>query len=453
MRKVLVANRGEIALRILRTCRELGLATVAVYSDADEKALHKERADTAYCIGRGPPRESYLNADAIVDVARKSNADAIHPGYGFLAESPEFAQKVLQAGLIWIGPLPEVIEAMGDKQCAREIARRAGIPIVPGSRRFKLGAIEGIEKAAQRVGFPLLVKASAGGGGIGMQKVEDTNKLLETVEATQSMAARFFGDGTIFLERYMPKARHIEVQVFGFGDGQAVHLFERDCSLQRRFQKVIEESPAPGLPKAVREDIAEAALRLARAVSYGSAGTVEFIVDAETFEFFFLEMNTRIQVEHAVTEMVVGCDLVKMQIELARGTLEFIDQKQVKSRGHAIECRLYAENPRKKFLPAPGTLSEFLLPENLEGVRVECGYKVGDTITPLYDPMIAKLISWGETRDEARLRSINALKAIRVDGLSTNREFLVSCLTNSDFAAGDVDTNFIGQRSAALSAN
>jgi acetyl-CoA carboxylase biotin carboxylase subunit len=450
MQKVLVANRGEIALRVFRSCRDLGLSTVAVHSEADAGSMHVEAADEAHLIGPAPARDSYLKVNAVLDAAARSGADAIHPGYGFLSENADFAEQVIAAGLTWIGPAPDVIRSMGDKQRAREIAEEAGVPIVPGSRRFLPEALEGLTEAAQTVGYPLLVKAAAGGGGIGMRRVDSPDKLAETVMATQSMAAKAFGDGSVFLERFVPKARHVEIQVFGFGDGTAVHLFERDCSLQRRFQKVIEESPAPGLPASVRHEMAEAALRLVRAVSYGGAGTVEFIVDAETFAFYFLEMNTRIQVEHPVTEMVTGRDLVAMQLDFARGALSELDQDAVACRGHVIECRLYAENPAKMFMPSPGTLEAFAGPSGLEHVRIDSGYRSGDTVTPFYDPMLAKVIAWGADRDEARQRLMDALKAFRIEGVRTNRDFLVACLGDAEFAKGDVHTSFIENRRTQL---
>tara|TARA_R110002124_G_scaffold104370_13_gene254392 strand:+ start:46204 stop:47565 length:1362 start_codon:yes stop_codon:yes gene_type:complete len=450
MHKVLVANRGEIALRIFRTCRALNIGTVAVYSEADKTALHVEAADTAICIGPSLARDSYLKSEAILDAAAQAGADAIHPGYGFLAENADFARDVKAAGLTWIGPSPEVIELMGDKQRAREVARKAGVPVVPGSERFDPGTTAGVEEAAMAVGFPLLVKAVAGGGGIGMRRVDSLANLLETVEATQSMASRAFGDGSVFLERFVPRARHIELQIFGFGDGKAVHFYERDCSVQRRFQKVIEESPAPGLPVTVRNAMAEAAVKLAQAVSYGGAGTVEFIVDADSLEFFFLEMNTRIQVEHPVTEMVVGCDLVKMQIDLVRGKLQAVSQDEFQSRGHAIECRLYAENPAKRFMPSPGDLTVFNIPQDSEYIRIDSGYRAGDSVTPFYDPMLAKVIVWGATREEARHRAIGALSAIQVEGLKTNLQFLMACLANPAFADGDVHTGFIDKHHAEL---
>jgi acetyl/propionyl-CoA carboxylase alpha subunit len=450
MKKVLVANRGEIALRVFRSCRDLGLSTVAVHSEADAGSLHAQSADEAYLIGPAPARDSYLKVDAVLDAAARSGADAIHPGYGFLSENADFAERVIGAGLTWIGPAPDVIRSMGDKQRAREIAEEAGVPIVPGSRRFLPEVLDGLAEAAEAVGYPLLVKAAAGGGGIGMRRVDVADKLTETVTATQSMAAKAFGDGSVFLERFVPKARHVEIQIFGFADGTAAHLFERDCSLQRRFQKVIEESPAPGLPSSVRYEMAEAALRLVRAVSYGGAGTVEFIVDAETFAFYFLEMNTRIQVEHPVTEMVTGRDLVAMQLNFARGALTALDQDAVTCQGHVIECRLYAENPAKMFMPSPGTLEAFAGPLDLEHVRIDSGYRDGDVVTPFYDPMLAKVIAWGADRTEARQRLIDTLKAFRIEGVRTNRDFLIACLGDSEFANGDVHTSFIEQRRTQL---
>lgn len=450
MQKVLVANRGEIALRVFRSCRDLGLSTVAVHSEADSGSLHAQSADQAYLIGPAPARDSYLKVDAVLDAAARSGADAIHPGYGFLSENADFAERVIGAGLTWIGPAPDVIRSMGDKQRAREIAEEAGVPIVPGSRRFLPEVLDGLAEAAEAVGYPLLVKAAAGGGGIGMRRVDTPDKLTETVMATQSMAAKAFGDGSVFLERFVPKARHVEIQVFGFGDGTAVHLFERDCSLQRRFQKVIEESPAPGLPASVRHEMAEAALRLVRAVSYGGAGTVEFIVDAETFAFYFLEMNTRIQVEHPVTEMVTGRDLVAMQLNFARGGLTALDQDAVTCQGHVIECRLYAENPAKMFMPSPGTLEAFAGPSDLEHVRIDSGYRGGDVVTPFYDPMLAKVLAWGADRTEARQRLMDTLKAFQIEGVRTNRDFLIACLGDSEFAKGDVHTSFIENRRTQL---
>ncbi|MFK8253361.1 acetyl-CoA carboxylase biotin carboxylase subunit [Ancylobacter terrae] len=443
MKRILVANRGEIACRVFRSARALGLSSVAVFSEADAASAHVEAADQAIGVGPAPARDSYLRAEKVLEAARMSGADAIHPGYGFLSENAEFAQSVIDAGLTWIGPSPETIRQMGDKQRARQIAEAAGVPIVPGSARFEPGALDGLEQAAEFVGYPLLVKAAGGGGGIGMRRVDKPDKLVDTVVATQSMAQKSFGNGAIFLERFVPKARHVEIQVFGFGDGRAIHLFERDCSLQRRFQKVIEEARAPGLPADVAGAMAEAAIRLSEATSYSGAGTVEFIVDAQSFEFFFLEMNTRIQVEHPVTEMITGRDLVAMQIELARGSLAFIPQDAITARGHAIECRLYAEDPAKMFMPSPGPLATFRAPTGMAHLRVDSGYREGDVVTPFYDPMVAKVVAWGESREAARQRAIEALRAFAIDGIRCNRHFLLACLGDEDFAGGDVHTGFI----------
>lgn len=443
--KLLVANRGEIAVRIFRSCRALGIGTVAIYSEADAGSRHVEVADEGRLIGPPPARESYLVTEAILAAARETGAQAIHPGYGFLAENPGFAEAVAGAGLRWIGPSPDVIRQMGDKQAARDLAEQAGVPIVPGSRRFAPDALDGLDQAAAEVGYPLLVKAVAGGGGIGMSRVETPETLSRAVATTQSMAAKSFGDGTIFLERFIPRARHVEVQLFGFGDGRAIHLYERDCSLQRRFQKVIEESPAPGLPEPVRHAICEAALKLARAVRYEGAGTVEFIVDAASFDFFFLEMNTRIQVEHPVTEEVAGVDLVAMQIEQARGTLPEIEQGAISCRGHAIECRIYAENPARMFMPSPGRLTRFRIAEGPK-IRIDSGFREGDEVTPYYDPMLAKLIAWGEDREQARTRALAALRASEIEGVKTNRAFLIACLEDEEFRAGNVHTGLIDAR-------
>ena len=371
---------------------------------------------------------------------------------GFFRRMPNFATAVAGAGLTWIGPAAETVKAMGDKQRAREIAIAADVPVVPGSGRLELDDTAGIEAQAAAIGYPLLVKAAGGGGGIGMRRVDRAEDLLATVEATKSMAEKAFGDDTVFMERFVGRARHVEVQVFGFGDGHAVHLFERDCSLQRRFQKVIEESPAPSLGQDVRDRLAEAAVRLCRAVNYASAGTVEFIVDVECGDFYFLEMNTRIQVEHPVTEMVTGTDLVAMQIQLAAGRLDRLEQADVKLNGAAIECRLYAENPARMFLPSPGPLTRFRLPAESDGLRIDTGYREGDMVTPHYDPMIAKIIAWGSDREAARQRAAAALQQIEIEGLKSNRDFLIACLDHAEFRAGDVHTGFIDVHGKALAA-
>lgn len=442
-RKILIANRGEIASRVIRACRALGLNSVAVYSEADSDLPFVGEADEAVPIGPPPARASYLQADRIIGALKETGTGAVHPGYGFFSENADFAEQIVAAGAIWIGPSPDTIRAMGDKQRARAIAEAAGVPVVPGSGRFAEGDLDGVEEAAREVGYPLLVKASAGGGGIGMKRVEDPADLVKTVEATQSMAGKAFGDGAIFLERYVARARHVEMQVFGYGNGDGLHFYERDCSLQRRYQKMIEESPAPGLSDEIRAAMQQAALALVKATRYAGAGTVEFLVDADTQDFYFLEMNTRIQVEHPVTEMVTGVDLVAMQIELALGTLEARDQTGIETRGASIECRLYAENPRKRFFPSPGPLTRLAFPEEDDRLRIDSAYREGNAVTPFYDPMIAKVVVHGDDRRDAVARAISALEHTVVEGIETNREFLISCLRSPAFAAGDVHTAFV----------
>jgi 3-methylcrotonyl-CoA carboxylase alpha subunit len=367
-----------------------------------------------------------------------------------LSENAAFARAVLASGLIWIGPEPGTIELMGDKQRARDAAIAAGVSVLPGSRRFEPGELEGLDEAGRALGFPLLAKAAGGGGGIGMRRVDEPDKLCAVVEATQSMARKAFGTGAVYLERYIERARHVEVQLFGFGNGAAVHLYERDCSLQRRFQKVIEETPAPGLARNVSRHMCELALSLARATKYQGAGTVEFIVDTKNDDFYFLEMNTRIQVEHPVTEMATQTDIVALQIELARGRLAPFAQDKIRHTGAAIEARLYAENPAKMFMPSPGRLTTFCVPESSENVRVDSGYREGDTVTPYYDPLLAKVIGRGRSREEARVHTRNALCACRIDGIATNLAFLIACLENEAFVSGDVHTGFIDSHRKSL---
>jgi 3-methylcrotonyl-CoA carboxylase alpha subunit len=444
MKRILVANRGEIACRILRTCKRLGLETVAVHSEADAGALHVTLADHAVPIGGPPPAESYLVGERIVAAAQATGADGIHPGYGFLSENEDFARAVQAAGIRWIGPDPKSIEDMGDKERARLLAKAAGVPVLPGSARFAPGDVAGIEEAARDVGFPLLVKASAGGGGIGMRRVDKPEDLTQAVESTQTMAARAFGDGTVYLEGYIAEARHVEVQVFGFGDGHAVHLNERDCSIQRRFQKIVEETPAPRLSAVTRETMCAAAVALCAQERYRGAGTVEFVVDVETERFYFLEMNTRIQVEHPVTEMVTGLDLVEMQIQLAGGQpLPVGAQTDVKASGHSIECRIYAERPAKGFLPAPGVLGRFDLPPASNSVRIDTGVRAGDRVTHFYDPMIAKVIVLGANRGAAIERMLVTLAEIHIEGVDTNLAFLKKVIAHEAFRGGAVRTGFV----------
>jgi 3-methylcrotonyl-CoA carboxylase alpha subunit len=453
MKKVLIANRGEIACRVIRACRSLGLMTVAVFSEADERALHAELADEAYPVGPAPARKSYLDQAAILKAAGRSGADAVHPGYGFLSESPTFARAVETAGMTWIGPRAKTIEDMGDKERARMLAKSAGVPVLPGSPRFAAGDAGGLAQSAEAVGYPLLVKAAGGGGGIGMRLVEGPERLGEVVEATQKQAERTFGDGTVYLERFVARARHVEVQVFGLGDGRVVTFPERDCSVQRRFQKVIEESPAPGLSPATREAMRKAAEALAVQERYRGAGTVEFVLDGDSEEFFFLEMNTRIQVEHPVTEMATGVDLVELQLRLAAGDgLGALADAHPAAQGHAIEARIYAERPEKGFLPSPGHLERCELPEQGHGLRIDGGIRQGDTITAHYDPMIAKLIAVGDDRQHAIERLRAGLAQCRISGVATNLDFLLNLLADEAYRKGGVSTRFVEENLRALTA-
>jgi len=440
---VLIANRGEIACRIIRACRDLNLRTVAVYSDADAQSMHKEMADVAVHIGAAPAAQSYLDADKVLAAGCTAGADAVHPGYGFLSENTSFARAAAAAGLTWIGPNPDTIDAMGDKARARQIAQDSGVPVLPGSGRLDPGRPSTWQTEAQAVGYPLLVKAVGGGGGIGMKRVDGPTELQATIESAQTLALKAFGQPEVYLERYIVRARHIEIQVFGWGDGTVVHLFERECSVQRRFQKIIEESPAPGLASAMVAQMADAAIALARAQRYSGAGTVEFIVDADTKEFFFLEMNTRIQVEHAVTEMITGWDLVQEQIRVAAGVSTPRTQTDIRRHGAAIECRLYAENPAKNFFPSPGPLTRFSLPPASPELRVDCGVREGDKVTPYYDPMIAKLIAYGADRASALENMEVALRSVHITGLHHNTTFLRAVLAHPQFMAGEVDTSFV----------
>jgi 3-methylcrotonyl-CoA carboxylase alpha subunit len=443
MRKVLIANRGEIACRVIRSCRKLGLSTVAVYSEADKDALHVQLADAARLIGPSPARESYLLGDRIITAAEESGADAIHPGYGFLSENAGFAQAVSEAGIRWIGPTAQTIEDMGDKERARLLAKAAGLPILAGSPRFTPNNLHELAEAAAVVGYPLLVKAAAGGGGIGMRRLDGPDELETTVTTTQKLAEKSFGDPGVYLEQFVDPARHIEIQLFGLGDGHAVHLFERECSIQRRFQKIIEESPAPGLPDSVRGAMGEAAVALARQQRYVGAGTIEFVVDAD-HRFYFLEMNTRIQVEHPVTEMITGLDLVELQIRLARGDdLSFLTQEAIEISGHAIECRIYAENPAKNFLPSPGQLMQFQPPATSDSIRVDSGFREGDNISFHYDPMITKVIVKGAERDGALSRMTSALDDFRIEGVATNIGFLRNTIAHPAFREGRTFTRFV----------
>lgn len=444
--KLLIANRGEIACRVIRTSRRMGIETVAVYSEADVDAVHVQAADEAHCIGPAPARESYLRGDKLIEVALTSGAQGIHPGYGFLAESADFATAVVKAGLIWVGPSAAIISDMGDKGRARAIAAEAGVPTVPGSRRFPPGDTEGLAVAAEKVGFPLLVKASAGGGGIGMRRVDSPAEVLKVVEATQAMAERTFGDGTVFLERFVERARHVEVQVFGFGSGAPVHLFDRDCSVQRRFQKVIEEAPSPALPDALQEAMRTAAVNLAAKVNYEGAGTVEFIYDVDRQGFYFLEMNTRIQVEHAVTEMITGVDLIEWQIKQAAGSMAPVAQECIEYLGHAVEARIYAERPEKNFLPSPGLIEDLDWPPARAGLRIDHAVRAGDKITPYYDPMICKIVCHGPDRAAAVALLDDAVGQFRLKGISTNAAFVRQILTSEAFSEARMTTTLVAMQ-------
>ena len=448
---LLIANRGEIARRIIRTARRLGVRTVAVYSEADARAPHVREADAAVCIGPGPAAESYLRGEAIIAAAKTEGAEAIHPGYGFLSENAGFAEEVVVAGLVWVGPPPAAIRAMGLKDAAKTLMSEAGVPVTPGY----LGEDQSparLQAEAEAIGYPVLIKAVAGGGGKGMRKVEAAAEFEAALQSARREAKAAFGDDRVLLESYVSRPRHIEVQVFGDASGQVVHLYERDCSLQRRHQKVIEEAPAPGMDAAVRAAVCGAAVKAAKAVGYVGAGTVEFIADAseglKADRIWFMEMNTRLQVEHPVTEAVTGVDLVEWQLRIASGEPLPLGQDQIRLDGHAIEARLYAENPAAGFLPSTGPLTVFRLPQ--AEVRIDGGVEQGGEITPFYDPMIAKLIAHAPGRAEAAARLARACAAVEVWPVKTNASFLARCLEHPDFVAGAVDTGFIEARLDAL---
>ncbi len=439
--KLLIANRGEIACRVMRTARRLGVRTVAVYSEADAGALHVAMADEAYLIGPAPAAESYLDADAVIEVARKSGADAVHPGYGFLAENAAFAAACVKAGLVFVGPPADAIRAMGSKSAAKEIMQKAGVPLVPGYHGADQG-LAALRDAAKAVGYPVLIKASAGGGGKGMRVVREAGDFKDALVSAKREAAAAFGDDKVLIEKYLDRPRHLEIQVFADSHGNAVHLFERECSIQRRHQKVIEEAPAPGMTPERRRAMGEAALAAARAIGYVGAGTVEFITD-EAGDFHFMEMNTRLQVEHPVTEMITGQDLVEWQLRVAAGEPLPVDQDGLEITGHAIEARLYAEDPARDFLPAAGGLRHLRFPPEDAHTRVETGVRAGDEVTVHYDPMIAKLVVWDRDRAAALRRLRRALAETEIAGLATNVAFLAAVARHPAFAAGEIDTGFI----------
>ena len=427
MKKILVANRGEIACRIIDSCKKLKFQSIAVYSDVDKNSKHVRKADESIHIGGSKAQESYLSSKKIIEAAKKVSADAIHPGYGFLAENDKFAQEVIDAGIVWIGPKPNTIISMGNKDIARDLALKSNLPICPGLNNKDLEN-EDLEKKCNEIGFPILIKASAGGGGIGMQIVNNYNELIKSVEKTKNLAKKAFGNSDVFLEKFIKNARHIEIQIFGFGEKKAVHFYERDCSIQRRFQKIIEESPAPKVETEIINKMAESAVNFASNQKYEGAGTIEFIYDVDEKKFYFLEMNTRIQVEHPVTETITNSDLVEMQIKFALGIdLDFKEQNKITKSGHAIECRLYAEDPSKNFLPSPGKISKLKIPSTTSNnIRLDIGVDEGDEISFYYDPMIAKIISKGSTRNESINNMIKYLKEFEIHGISTNKSFLIS---------------------------
>ncbi|SIT81730.1 acetyl-CoA carboxylase biotin carboxylase subunit [Edaphobacillus lindanitolerans] len=441
LKKVLIANRGEIAVRIIRACRDLGIGTVAVYSEADREALHVEMADEAYCIGPKLSKDSYLNFTNVISVAKMTGCDGIHPGYGFLAENADFAELCEEVNVEFIGPTADAIAKMGTKDVARETMRAAGVPVVPGSKGIVDGP-EGALEVALEIGFPVIIKATAGGGGKGIRVARDEAELLKGVEITQKEAAAAFGNPGVYIEKFIENFRHVEIQVLADKYGNVIHLGERDCSIQRRMQKLVEEAPSPALSQETREKMGDAAVKAAEAVGYRGAGTVEFIYDHLQDKFYFMEMNTRIQVEHPVTEMVTGIDLIVQQLKVASGEPLGIRQEDVQIRGWAIECRINAENPMRNFMPSPGKVEMYMAPGG-NGVRVDSAVYTGYSIPPFYDSMVAKLITFADTREEAVARMKRALSEFVVDGVDTTIPFHLNLMDHEVFKSGDFDTKFL----------
>ena len=441
IKKLLIANRGEIAVRIIRACREMGIESVAVYSEADREALHVQLADEAYCIGPTPSKDSYLNVTNIISVAKLTACDAIHPGYGFLAENADFAELCRECNITFVGPSPEAITKMGTKDIARETMREAGVPIVPGST----GIINDIDEALElvkKIEYPVIIKATAGGGGKGIRVAKNEQELIKGINITQQEALTAFGNPGVYIEKYIEDFRHVEIQVLGDSFGNTIHLGERDCSIQRRLQKLLEETPSPALDGEIRTEMGNAAVKAAKAVDYSGAGTVEFIYDYRNRKFYFMEMNTRIQVEHPVTEMVTGIDLIKEMIRVASGEKLTMNQQDVTFTGWAIECRINAENPEKNFLPSAGKINMYLPPGGL-GVRIDSAAYPGYTIPPYYDSMIAKVITYGSSRDEAIARMKRALSEFVVEGIHTTIPFHLKLLEHEKFVEGSFNTKFL----------
>ena len=446
--KILIANRGEIACRVIRTARKMGIRTVAVYSDADRDALHVSMADEAIHIGAAPSRDSYLQFDRVIDATRKTGAQAIHPGYGFLSENAEFCKACKDNDIVFIGPPVGAIEAMGSKSAAKQIMEKAGVPLVPGYHGEDQSS-NILKQTADDMGYPVLLKAAAGGGGKGMRQVWNENEFDEALAAAKRESLNAFGDDTMLVEKYLTQPRHVEIQVFCDQQGEAVYLFERDCSVQRRHQKVIEEAPAPGMTPELREAMGQAAIQAAQAINYEGAGTVEFLLDSDG-SFYFMEMNTRLQVEHPVTEMISGQDLVEWQLRVAAGEPLPLLQHQLQINGHAFEARIYAEDPENDFLPVTGTLSFVQTPDTNDNVRVDTGVRQGDEVSVYYDPMIAKLIVWDEDRDKALARLAKALSEYRISGMTTNIDFLYNLARCAPFRDADLDTGFIEKHHAVI---
>lgn len=438
--KILIANRGEIAIRIMRACKELGIKTVAVYSEADKNSQHVQFADESFFLGDSAPKESYLNIDKLINAAIQTKADAIHPGYGFLSENASFASAVDSAHLVFIGPSADSIRAMGDKAESKILMKKANVPTVPGFEGLE--SYEDFKKAGKEIGYPVLVKAAAGGGGKGMRVVSSESELEESIQAAKREAINSFGDDRLLIEKYIADGHHIEIQVFGDQHGNLIHLFERECSVQRRHQKIIEESPSPLLTPELRNKMGEAAVKAAKAVNYYNAGTIEFIYDPQLSTFYFLEMNTRLQVEHPVTELVTGIDLAQWQIRIAAGEKFPFKQNDFMQRGHAIECRIYAEDPSNGFLPSTGKLLQFIEPHG-PGVRVDSGFAKGDEVTHFYDPLLAKLIIHAENRESAIQKTQNALRDFIVHGVVTNIDYMQAVLSHEDFAKGKISTRWV----------